>query len=105
MTKRIFAWLLSLAMLLSFVPSVTMGVAAVDPDLPGASEYCNHTSHTGWTEWTEAGSLPTTAGNYYLGVDVELTAAWDAYGDIHLCLNGHSITQTAAASRVINVRS
>ena len=104
MTKRILAWLLTLAVLFSVVPGVTLGAEAAGASMPGASEFCNHTSHSGWTEWTTAGSLPTAAGNSYLGVDVKLTAAWDAYGDIHLCLNGHSITQTASAARVANVR-
>lgn len=106
MMKRALAWLLCLTMLISFVPATTLGAAAASPAMPGASEWCDHTDHTGWTAWTNPNALPdgNTAGKYYLETDVKLTVAWDCYAQIHLCLNGHSITQTGSAQRVMNVR-
>ena len=96
MTKRLFAWLLVLALVLSLVPSV----AAESDTLPGASQWHDHTTHEGWTEIKEGDPLPTAAGKYYLSADVELTAEWTVTKDIHLCLNGHSIKQTKAGTRV-----
>ena len=99
MTKRILAWLLTLAVLFSVVPGVTLGAEAAGASMPGASEFCNHTSHSGWTEWTTAGSLPTAAGNYYLGVDVNLIltgqeAAARIKGLVEqwVCLGGDGLT-------------
>ncbi len=54
-----------------------------------------HTAPVTFTPWTSTDSLPTDSGSYYLTEDVNLTTAWEVrYGaNIHLCLNGHSITQ------------
>ncbi len=51
-----------------------------------------------WTPWTSANSLPTKTGNYYLTSDVTLTSAQVlAEGaTVRLCLDGHTVTQTAA---------
>ena len=95
MAKRLFAMLLVLAMVLSFMPVI--GVMA-------EGELDKHTSHEGWTEWTDSTKLPTAAGQYYLSVDVNLTAVWNApAGETHLCLGGHTITQTATNKRVLGV--
>ncbi|MCQ2555909.1 MAG: hypothetical protein MJ149_01090, partial [Clostridia bacterium] len=50
-----------------------------------------HTHTEGaWEEWTTTDSLPTEAGNYYLGVDVTLTEKWEVpEGTVNFCLNGH----------------
>ena len=96
MAKRLFAMLLVVAMLMSFMPVV--GVAA-------EGELDKHTSHEGWTEWTDKTKLPTAAGQYYLSVDVNLTAVWEAPNGVHLCLDGHTITQKTANHRVLNVNA
>ena len=45
-----------------------------------------------WAKWAIDNDLPTTSGYYYLSNDVNLDF-WDPYeADIHLCLNGHTIT-------------
>ena len=95
MTKRLFAWVLVLALLMSLMPAVTLGVGAADED--------QHTNHEGWTAWSDKTKLPTAAGKYYLTVDVSLTAQWTVpTGETHLCLDGHHITQTGN-NRVLGV--
>ena len=97
MTKRFFAWVLVVAMLLSLMPAITLGVSAEGED--------KHTGHEGWTAWSDKTKLPATAGKYYLTVDVALTAQWTVpTGETHLCLGGHHITQTGN-SKVIGVNA
>lgn len=51
-----------------------------------------------YTAWERTDSLPDQAGNYYLTENVNLTTVWKApAGTVNLCLNGKTITQTAAA--------
>ena len=38
----------------------------------------------------------TSAGNYYLTADIELTTAWQPKDGVNLCLNGHSVTRTSS---------
>ncbi len=38
----------------------------------------------------------TSAGNYYLTADIELTTAWQPKNGVKLCLNGHSVTRTSS---------
>ena len=98
MAKRLFSWVLVLALVLSMIPAITLGISAED-------SLDKHTSHDGWTEWTDKTKLPTAAGQYYLSVDVDLTAVWEAPNGVHLCLNGHDITQKTANQRVLNVNA
>ena len=59
----------------------------------------SHT-HDGITfqPWVSETSLPTR-GNYYLTSDVTLTGTWKIeHREIHLCLNGHSIIDSADGS-------
>ncbi|MDY6368158.1 MAG: uL15m family ribosomal protein [Clostridia bacterium] len=45
--------------------------------------------------WNESGSLPSTAGNYYLTADVTLSGYWTVpSGTTNLCLNGFGIKTT-----------
>ena len=92
MAKRLFAMLLVVAMLLSFMPVV--GVAAEDT-------LDKHTSHEGWTAWNDSTTLPTEAGKYYLTCDVELTAAVTINANVDLCLDGHTVTQKTSGKRHI----
>ena len=61
MTKRLFAWVLVLALLLSLMPAVTLGVGAEGED--------KHTNHEGWTAWSDKTKLPDTAGGIKGPVD------------------------------------
>ena len=92
MAKRIFALVLVLAMLVSLMPQVTIGVSAEGAKAPGASEWCDHTNHDGWTEWgdeeSEWTTLPTGEDKYFLSHDVTLSAAVTISKNTHLCLNG-----------------
>ena len=72
MVKRTLAWLMCLAMLLSFTPVIAMEANAVGSGMPGASEFCDHTSHSGWQAWTSKTALPTESGKYYLTEDVKV---------------------------------
>ena len=63
----------------------------------GVEGDCDHTSQM-WLAWgdeaAEATTLPTSSGYYYLVDDVTLTATAmsGANQNIHLCLNGHTVT-------------
>ena len=91
MAKRIFSFVIVLALLLSLMPQMTIGVFAEGTPAPGASEWCDHTSHEGWTPWgddeAEKKTLPTEEGKYYLTSDVTMSAAVTINHNIHLCLN------------------
>ena len=55
--------------------------------------------------WDESDSLPSTAGDYYLTQNVNLSEPWNTpTGITNLCLNGFGIIQTGY-SNVINVGS
>ncbi len=105
MAKRIFAFVLVLAMLVSLMPQVTIGVSAEGAKAPGASALADHTNHDGWTNWgddeSEWTTLPTAAGKYYLTHDVTMTAAVTISANVDLCLNGHTVTQTKSGARHI----
>ena len=105
MAKRIFALVLVLAMLVSLMPQVTVGVSAEGTKAPGASQWADHTNHDGWTEWgddeSEWTTLPTEQGKYFLSHDVSLQKQATVAKNIHLCLNDHTITQTKADTRHI----
>jgi len=101
MTKRVISILLVLALVASFVPVISTVIAA--EELPGPDSLKSHTDHKDFTKWSDPDSLPTAAGNYYLDVDVDLTATWTVSADIKLCLNGHTIRQTGSNLRVIDV--
>lgn len=97
MKKRMLAWILVAALLLSLVPVIAMNVRAEGED--------KHTDHAGWTKWTNKTALPTSAGKYYLDVDVTLSAAWTApSGHVQLCLNGHTVSKTGT-TRVITLNA
>ena len=63
---------------------------------------CGNLTHTGdilhsavvWTAWDSANSLPSKPGSYYLTKDVTLTNAWKPTGNISLCLNGKTVTNS-----------
>ena len=53
--------------------------------------------HDGITfkKWTTANALPTSAGSYYLAVDVTISSTWNVpAGTTNLCLCGHGIKKT-----------
>lgn len=59
------------------------------------STTCSGTGHDAtqkWEKWTTDNELPQEDGYYYLTCDVNIDY-WDLYNaDMHLCLNGHTIT-------------
>lgn len=57
-----------------------------------------------FTAWESNNSLPETAGCYYLTQNVNLTGKWEVPGgETYLCLNGMTITQTAAEDELQTV--
>ncbi len=80
--KRIYAIILSIAMLLAMMPTMAGVAFATDAHI--------HDGVT-FTIWTDSTKLPTAAGNYYLDTDVTLNKKWTVSNDITLCLNGHAI--------------
>ena len=60
---------------------------------------CDHTTNT-YIEWDDPTSMPT-AGNYYLSVDVVLSAQSRVEkGTLNLCLNGHTVKVGEQGGRV-----
>ena len=51
---------------------------------------------SGWSPWNNATSLPSS-GKHYLNTDVTVSSTIKTTGDLHLCLNGHTITANLAA--------
>lgn len=96
--KRLTAWVLALALLLSLVPQLTLGVTAETPDAhshSAAQHDCEHCDETvTWTAWDKTTTLPNTTGHYYLTADVNLSAKTSvaAGQDVVLCLNGYTVT-------------
>ncbi len=87
--KRLFGILLSLALVLSLMPGMSMTVKADDV-----------------MEWSNTGTLPTEAKNYKLTADVRISNTWTApQGTTILDLNGHNITKTGSYGSVIIVNS
>ena len=58
------------------------------------STFCENHGTTVFAPWSDSKKLPSTAGNYYLTVDVKLSAVCSVSKDINICLNGHTITPT-----------
>lgn len=89
MKKRLLSTFLCLCMALTLLPAPVR-----------AAEGHSHDA-VSFTPWNTANALPTTAGNYYLTTDVTLSNYWLVGNDIHLCLNGHTVTQSKADTQVI----
>ena len=98
MKKRFLGVILSLVLVVSSMPLHVM-----------AADQHTHTvedNNITFTSWSTQDGLPTTAGNYYLDTDVNLSATWTVpSGVTYLDLNGHVIRQTTDKTRVIYVPS
>ncbi len=70
---------------------------------PICGETCTDGAHTENLSWTGVSALSDIDkdGNYYLTGDVELPSVWTCQYNVNLCLNGHSITVTAAKDAII----
>ena len=120
MKKRILSILLTLCIILCFVPTGTFaayesGISSYEANsgehthciCSGAANIGDHTQHTDtyWTPWTSTDSLPTKAGSYYLMNNIILTydldrgGFWTANENINICLNGKTISSNAYALR------
>lgn len=72
----------------------------------GEDDGCSH-GKVVWIPWgdeeTEKGKLPADSGYYYLTDDVSLSVATNVStnDDIHLCLNGHTVTADHATEGVV----
>lgn len=64
----------------------------------GDSSCSDHGDSVKWKPIRTADELNaiTSAGNYYLTADIELTTAWQPKNGVNLCLNGHSVTRTSS---------
>lgn len=93
--KRICAMVLVLAMLVSVMPASAMAGGetkeAAHTHKECRDENCTerHEEIT-YTAWDKTDSLPTQ-GNYYLTKDVKLSKNAAVTGNLHLCLNGHTV--------------
>jgi len=103
MTKRLLAFMLVMAMLVSVLPIQMVGAetataAMTHTDAHKCSEQCSGSAV--WTAWTSTTSLPTDSGHYYLTGDVTVsTKITVAKGkDITICLSGYDITVKSGAT-------
>ena len=67
-----------------------------DPDTPTGHKHAvdGSAGTQTWTEWDGKTNL-TAAGYYYLAENAEPTAAIEVTADVHLCLNGKTISRTS----------
>lgn len=123
--KQLLSVLLTLAMLLGMTQWVTLDAQATD--LPSFSELPRGATFQSivldgtdgdetrvgtvtytkdgeekaaviaFQKWDSGNSLPSS-GKYYLTQDVTLSTAWQIGGSVTICLNGHTIQQTAQDS-------
>jgi len=96
MKKKIVSALVALCLMFTVFDLPTDVSAA-------AAQNCSG-DHSGMTAWTDSAGLPTT-GNYYLANNVSLTDATTLTGDLTLCLNGKTITQTVENKSIYIVQS
>ncbi len=96
MKKRVLSMLLAFVMVIGLLPDTTVTAGTADT---------HHTSHTGYTRWGSTNSLPASAGSYYLGNNVTLTAPWEPPNGVTLCLNGKSITISISYKNAISIPS
>jgi len=100
MSKRIFAMVMALAMVLSLVPvSVAAGTVTASPKAgthvaAGHSDECaEHCgSNAAWTAWDGDRTKLAAGGHYYLTADITLSGEVEVSKDLHLCLNGYVLT-------------
>ena len=84
--RRVLGVVLALAVLLMMTPVWGMTADSAEAAEP------EH-NHSGWTEWTSTNSLPSSAGDYYLTVNVSIPDGWTMpSGETNLCLNGKTIS-------------
>ena len=71
--------------------------------------YAGHTCNASqvWKKWTNATALPKESGYYYLASDVTLSGNMSpaAGASVYLCLNGHSVTQSAEGARIVQLNA
>ena len=102
--NKLTAWVLTLAMLMTFIPGFTLSAsAALDTSVSGG---CNG-DHTGYTVLTlnKNGDIEITkVGNYYLEMNYNSSVKnsfiylKSISGDITICLNGHKITYNGGSN-------
>lgn len=95
MKKKMYAILLSLAMVAGLMPDNTWA-----EDIPSTHKnHCicvtgeyNH-EHDDTINWQPLSEINDSieSGYYYLDGDIHTTSEWSVNGDVNLCLNGHSI--------------
>lgn len=107
MKRKMLSILLALCMVCSLLP--TMAFAEVEEAHHTCDASCGHVagdphsdSELTWTSWTDTTALPSS-GNYYLTVDVTLSAQQTVSGTLNLCLNGHTIKPSRSGFCAIKV--
>ncbi len=98
-THRLLAMLLCLAMLLSMAPALQLfSWVQASGTATTCCEDHDHT-HEGWQELPATGAA--LQGNYYVKDDMTLTGTIETSGDVHICLNGKTISYTGDAQYII----
>lgn len=97
--KKLLSVCLALALCLSLLPTMALADDTHSDHAVCVSEgNCTNSDHADshgtvtWKAWADTGSLPASAGSYYLTADVTISATWEVpTGETQLCLNGHTI--------------
>ena len=97
MRKKIISIIVTICLVSMVLPTANMSVKAVDHmHCDCGSTTCSGEDHNPsqiWQKWTTDNDLPVEDGYYYLTGDVTMSMSWDLYkNNIHLCLNGHTIS-------------
>ena len=108
-TKRLLFTLLTLCLLSGLLPASAGAVSAHSHPICGAS--CSHPEGHGAENYTaltadmintgETTDYTLAPGNYYLSEDITTARRINAFGEIDLCLNGHTITCTENANMMV----
>ena len=94
MNSKTKSTLLLVLLIITFIICSTLVLAISFKESESNAVYADpeHT-HDGWTAWSNSASLPSSVGSYYLTTNVTASSGWTVpTGEVHLCLNDHSIT-------------
>lgn len=108
--KRLIAWTMTLALLLSLLPTGITAESAPGVHSHSAAQHdcecgavgCTQEGHKKVTyePWTSTTTLPSS-GNYYLTGNVDLADETSVTADLNLCLNGYTITAATSGKQII----
>lgn len=110
MKKRIMSLLLAFVLICLMLPSTAFAADSHTHCICGKTHknVGDHdaevsTTFTAVTNQTDLQNAATKGGSVYLANDITINAAITVTGDLTLCLNGHTLKNTASNTRVIHI--